>query len=800
MTELTDAHRASLHRAAITDEVIERGGIYSTSDGAAIVFPWRDGATEVLNVRPDDPGDGPKYIWPKGQTSILNHARVVDGSDRVLVVEGQKQHLAAASHAPAEWSVIGMNGCDGITARTYLGWAEGRHVLVALDADRDGNPKVAAAGSRVAGHLRDAGAASVGFLDVPAIGTDGLDDVLGKIMPEHRGPELARWIAAASGEGRESPGSKSGRHLRVARASEIKAAATRWLWLDGVARWLALGGLSLLAGREGVGKTTIAYGIAARVTLGTLPGAFYGTPRSVVIAATEDAWAQTVVPRLMACGADLRRVFRVDAMSAEGFAGALQLPADTAELERLCRTEEVALLLLDPLMSVLDGKLDSYKDADVRRALEPLSRLAHEAHVTMLGLIHVNKSQSTDLLNTLMASRAFAAVARGVLFALRAESGDDPAVEAYEFGQAKNNLGPKVPYSIRYTITGVTVGHDDELNEPIYGSRIVWGDQLDGSIETRAREQEAQASGSPRTTKTDQAVAWLVDYLTEHGPTLRRVVIAAAPFTERMINTARKRAGVKSENTESDATGGVMWSLEREPHRPNRPNEPNRPNRPSPGQGGSNDLGQPKDGSDGSDGADGSTGGGSSRPNRGRRDAQNDVGAGQPVRTCSECGKAAGWLEPDGRCLSCNAVEPTYLGESDFAPSPKPAPEKPTSAPPKGWNPPVKSAATAAAETKAAEQAAAKRRKLGSLGRPADPGATTPPRPEPESEPGPDASRSPQPLPEPVEKPEPPTSEPEPADPLARVECSTCSTSITRRIADKFDGLCRSCWKKANAS
>jgi AAA domain len=76
------------------------------------------------------------------------------------------------------------------------------------------------------------------------------------------------------------------RRVRKIRASDMTMRATRWLWQeDDKTRWVPLGGLTLLGGREGVGKTTIAYGMAARTTRGTLPGAFYGTPKSVVIAA-----------------------------------------------------------------------------------------------------------------------------------------------------------------------------------------------------------------------------------------------------------------------------------------------------------------------------------------------------------------------------------------------------------------------------------------------------------------------------------------------------------------------------------
>src|SRR4051812_7515384 len=91
------------------------------------------------------------------------------------------------------------------------------------------------------------------------------------------------------------------REVGFTRAADIKPQPVRWLWPGR----LAVGSLALLAGREGVGKSTIAYWLAARVTRGDLPGAYCGAPRQVAIVATEDSWAHTVVPRLKAAGADL---------------------------------------------------------------------------------------------------------------------------------------------------------------------------------------------------------------------------------------------------------------------------------------------------------------------------------------------------------------------------------------------------------------------------------------------------------------------------------------------------------------
>jgi hypothetical protein len=160
----------------------------------------------------------------------------------------------------------------------------------------------------------------------------------------------------------------------------------------------------------------------------------------------------------------------------------------------------------------------------VRIALEPVSRLAHEAQVAILGLIHENKAGGSDLLNRIMASRAFTAVARGVLYAAK-DQGDDvprtddvvekaqPAREMFLFGQAKSNLGRKVSHTLRYHIEGRHVGHDDELDEPIYGTTIVWDGKVDEGLQDIVMRQEAEARAGDRDRAQDRAAEWLANYL-----------------------------------------------------------------------------------------------------------------------------------------------------------------------------------------------------------------------------------------------------------------------------------------------
>src|ERR1035437_8263960 len=114
------------------------------------------------------------------------------------------------------------------------------------------------------------------------------------------------------------------RHVVLTSAASIKPRPVFWLWKNR----LALGTLGLLAGREGVGKSTLGYWIAARITQGDRCGCFAGTPKAVLVCATEDSWEHIIVPRLMAAGADLTRLYLVGVVTALDIRVGMSLPRD----------------------------------------------------------------------------------------------------------------------------------------------------------------------------------------------------------------------------------------------------------------------------------------------------------------------------------------------------------------------------------------------------------------------------------------------------------------------------------------
>jgi hypothetical protein len=327
----------------------------------------------------------------------------------------------------------------------------------------------------------------------------------------------------------------NGRHLHLTPASAICVRPARWLWQGRI----PLGALSLIGGREGIGKSTYAYTTAAQVTRGHLPGIWAGTARDVIIAATEDSWEYKIVPALMAAGADLCRVHRVDVTTADGADATLSLPRDLDELQRVIVEVQAVLVLLDPIMSRLDGALDTHKDAEVRRALEPLVTLAATTDVAIIGILHVNKTTSTDALTMLMGSRAFVAVARAVLFIMV-----DPDDEQTRLlGQPKNNYGRMDLPTLKFTITEVAVA--ETLEGPVTTGKLVWAGETDRTIR-EALEAVAETTGDK--TATTEALGWLHDYLSANDGSAESAAVkregAKQGHSKDALRRASKRLGV----------------------------------------------------------------------------------------------------------------------------------------------------------------------------------------------------------------------------------------------------------------
>jgi hypothetical protein len=330
-----------------------------------------------------------------------------------------------------------------------------------------------------------------------------------------------------------------GRSVRLTAASDIPLRRPVWLWQDRI----PASAITLMSGREGIGKSLALAWVSARVTRGQLPGVLRGQPRAVIYAATEDSWSHTIGPRLVAAGANLDMVFRADVLTDETMIGALSLPLDIAALFGEAEARGVALLACDPLLSLLSDRIDANKEQQLRRALEPLKSAAELGACTVVGLAHWNKSGGTDPLSMIIGARAWTGVARAVHSLAR-----DPADEdgGCVLSLDKCNVGPTWPAipALRYVIRTKEVDTQDGLAE-------VGALEFTGETTRGVRDILAEAATDPADrTERDEAAAWLTDYLTEHGGQApREELIKAARaegFAEATLKRARTRAGVST--------------------------------------------------------------------------------------------------------------------------------------------------------------------------------------------------------------------------------------------------------------
>lgn len=339
-------------------------------------------------------------------------------------------------------------------------------------------------------------------------------------------------------DGDETP--TSGYRVGVTWADQIKAEKTLWGWepVKGEGR-IPVKGLTLIAGREGTGKSSFALMLAAQLSRGTLPGEFYGKPSRVIYVAVEDSWETTLVPRLMAQDADLSKIGRVDiaAYTPEGeIPLELNLPDNMEMLRRMIEENDVKMVIVDPISSTINGKLDTHNERETRKALNPLNRLSIETDCMVLGVAHFSKAKGLDVSSLITGSGAFKNVARAIIGFAVSRDGSESVLS-----QEKNSNGRKDIPSFRYGIESVDI--PTQTGQTNVGKFVLLGD-TDKRVDDLLRDTDDDKDGG---SKSAEAENWLRDHLTINGETQSNKVKQAAAkvgISERTLSRAAKSLNV----------------------------------------------------------------------------------------------------------------------------------------------------------------------------------------------------------------------------------------------------------------
>lgn len=313
--------------------------------------------------------------------------------------------------------------------------------------------------------------------------------------------------------------------------SNISSRPISWLWPGRIAR----GKVSMLAGNPGLGKSQLTASMAATVTTGGLWPVDNTQCEigSVVLLSAEDDAEDTIRPRLEAAGADLQRVFILDAVKGtNGERRSFNLKEDIPRLEHMFRKiGGAALIIIDPISAYLGGT-DSHKNADIRALLAPLSDFAAKNGAAVVCVSHLNKGGSSEAITRVTGSLAFVAAARSAWVV--AKDSNDP--DRRLFLPLKNNIGNDTT-GLAFRIESV------ELPGGICTSRVSWDDE---NVAITADEAMRPLENHEEPSALQEAKNFLTELLRD-GPQSSKQIRAdaeGAGHSWRTIQRAQKDLGI----------------------------------------------------------------------------------------------------------------------------------------------------------------------------------------------------------------------------------------------------------------
>jgi hypothetical protein len=304
--------------------------------------------------------------------------------------------------------------------------------------------------------------------------------------------------------------------------------------------YIPLAKVTLFAGCGGMCKSAATLDVAGAVTTGRCAFGLKYTPpppADVLLCFAEDDAGDTVVPRLLAAGADLRRVHEVQGIrSADGKRRPFSLADCGALAKDLEHRPAAKLVVIDPA-GVFAGRtgIDTHKEAPVQAMLAELRDLAMTRRVAVVLVAHVNKSEEQKARNRVSGSAAFVNSARAaflftedaaedgrrLLLPIKCNFGREPQGLIY----SPRRLTEEEVAAVQPALTHLTESRREELLAQLF--RLEWrGQTTEKADEVLARRKTVQ-------TDADRAADWL------------RVFLALRPVSsEECVATGNQAVGL----------------------------------------------------------------------------------------------------------------------------------------------------------------------------------------------------------------------------------------------------------------
>jgi putative DNA primase/helicase len=341
-------------------------------------------------------------------------------------------------------------------------------------------------------------------------------------------------------------------------ASDIEPEKLEWLWRDKI----PAGKITLFAGQPDCGKSLALLDVIAHITTGKdFPdGAVNEHPegRKVLLAATEDDLASTLVPRLIAAGADMTRVVILKRVIVENGAKQktkkrmLQLGEDSKLLKlTLRKNPDIAVVALDPISSYF-GDCDPNKDKEIRPVMEAIQAACDESKTAFIGIIHNNKRGDADAIGKILGASSIVGVSRAVWGFCK----DKEKKGEFYMSLVKGNLSRKRS-GMKYMIEDAFVEIDGE--KEILPKTAWIGESEESADEVMQKNRDAEGAGKDDK-KSGKATALIQGEL-EKAPRLAREMYELGEkegIGEKTMKRAVKELGIF---VKKQPSGPWWWSL-----------------------------------------------------------------------------------------------------------------------------------------------------------------------------------------------------------------------------------------------
>ena len=275
---------------------------------------------------------------------------------------------------------------------------------------------------------------------------------------------------------------------------EVNAKAIEWLWYP----YIAYGKITIIQGDPGEGKSTLSNGKPVPLEIEKTK------PQAVVYQNSEDGKEDTIVPRLLACGANLEKVSYIDEEEATVELG-------DERLEKVIEQTGARVLILDPIQAYWGANTDMNRAGAIRPIMNHLAHIAERRNCAIIMVGHMNKANGKGLYRGL-GSIDIAAAARSVL--LVAKLSNQPNMRV--LSHVKSNLAP-LGDSILFTVDDKSVvswvrrskmtaeqvldeSYNDEYNKTDHAILIIRKNMESGECSANKILQECELNGISKRT------------------------------------------------------------------------------------------------------------------------------------------------------------------------------------------------------------------------------------------------------------------------------------------------------------